>query len=68
MQLVLPGAIADKGVVLAAEFARHVAEGEDGAEDEFGVVGAGDVGVGGGGVGGREPGLVVDAFRWGEGN
>lgn len=41
MQLVLGGAVADEGVVVAAELAGHVAQGEDGAEDELGVVGGG---------------------------
>lgn len=64
MQLVLPGSVADEGVVLAAELARHVAQGEDGSEDEFGVVGAGDVGAGRGWASRGEPGLGVDAFGW----
>ena len=38
VHLVVAGAIADKGVVLPAELAHHVAQGEDGAEDELGVV------------------------------
>ena len=41
VQLVLRGAVADEGVVVAAELARHVAQREDGAEDQLGVVGAG---------------------------
>ncbi|ROW12810.1 hypothetical protein VMCG_00780 [Cytospora schulzeri] len=35
---VLPGAVADEGVVLAAQLADYVAQAEDGAEDELGVV------------------------------
>ncbi len=40
MQLVLGGAEGDEGVVVAAELAHHVAQAEDGAEDQLGVVGA----------------------------
>lgn len=43
VQLVLARAEADKGVVVAAELACHVAEREDGAEDELGVVVRGGV-------------------------
>lgn len=39
VKLVLAGAIANEGVVIAAELASHVAQGEHGSEDEFGVVG-----------------------------
>lgn len=39
MQLVLGCAVADKCVVIAAELANHVAEGEDSAEEELCVVG-----------------------------
>lgn len=35
---VLAGAVGDEGVVLAAKLADHVAQAEDGAEDELGVV------------------------------
>lgn len=38
VQLVLAGAEADEGVVVAAELAGHVAQGEDGTEDQFGVI------------------------------
>ena len=38
MQLVVGGAVAHECVVVTAELANHVAEGEDGAENEFGVV------------------------------
>lgn len=38
VQLVLAGPEADEGVVVAAELAGHVAQLEDGAEDELGVV------------------------------
>lgn len=67
VQLVVGGAVADEGVVVAAELADHVAQGKDGAEDELGVVG------GGGRLGrhrslpgrrGGEPGLGIDAFGW----
>lgn len=63
VQLVLARAVADEGVVVAAELADHVAEGEDGAEDELCVVGAGgqDGGRGAGDLGGH-PGFDVDAF------
>ena len=61
VQLVLSRAVRDEGVVVAAELADHVAEGEDGAEDELGIVG-GAARVGGGV--GLEPGFGVDAFRW----
>lgn len=64
MQLVLPRAVADEGVVVAAELADHVAEGEDGSEDELGVVrGGGQDGRGSGALG-RHPRLDVDAFGW----
>lgn len=57
VQLVLGGAVADEGVVVAAELARHVAQGEDGAKDELGVV-AGPLDAVGrrGGDGGRRLG------------
>ena len=38
VELVLPRAVADEGVVVAAQLAHHAAEGEDGAEDELRVV------------------------------
>lgn len=41
VQLVLARPVADEGVVVAAELAGHVAEGEDGSEDELGVIRAG---------------------------
>lgn len=41
MQLVLSGAVTDEGVVVAAELAHHVAQTEDGSEEELGVVAAG---------------------------
>lgn len=40
VQLVLGGAVGDEGVVVAAELAHHVAQAEDGAEDQLGVVAA----------------------------
>lgn len=52
MQLVLARAVADKGIVVAAELAGHVAEGEDGSEDELGVIRAGGYGGRGGDSGG----------------
>lgn len=73
MQLVLAGAVGDELVVRAAEAAHHVAEGEDDAEDELGVVGGGARGVarrrgrgvgGCGGCGRGCPALLVDAFGW----
>jgi hypothetical protein len=39
VQLVLRGAVADEGVVVTAELTRHVAQGEEGTEDELSVVG-----------------------------
>lgn len=79
VQLVLSRAVADKGVVVAAELARHVAQRKDGAKDELCVVGrcrgrprvvlvAGWwwlCGAAGAwaGDGWREPGFCVDAFR-----
>lgn len=80
---VLAGAVADEGIILAAELAHDVAQTEDGAKDELGIVGgAGDL-FGGGAVGGRrwfaghggrrgglrgwEPVLGVDALRCGKG-
>lgn len=41
VQLVLPGRVAGECVFRAADLADHVAEREDGAEDELGVVGCG---------------------------
>jgi len=38
VELVLPRAVADEGVVVAAQLAHHAAEREDGAEDELRVV------------------------------
>jgi len=38
VQFVLPRAVADEGVVVAAQLAHHVAQREDGAEDQLGVV------------------------------
>lgn len=77
---VLAGAVADEGVVLAAQLAHDVAQREDGAEDELGVVGgarellggrAGGRRAGDGGrrrgEGGREPVFGVDAFGCGGG-
>jgi hypothetical protein len=55
VQLVLARPVADEGVVVAAELAGHVAEGEDGSEDELGVVGAGGYGGRGGFLVGRCP-------------
>lgn len=43
VQLVLPRPVADEGVVVAAELARHVPQGEDGAEYELRVVRRGGV-------------------------
>lgn len=63
VKLVVCGAEADEGVVIAAELAHHVAEGEDGTEDELGIVG-GRGEVGRGAVVGGEPGFGVDAFGW----
>lgn len=40
VQLVVGGAEGDEGVVVAAQLAHHVAQAEDGAEDELGVVAA----------------------------
>lgn len=39
MQLVLPGAIGQKLVFPPAQLLHHAAQGEDGAEDELGIVG-----------------------------
>lgn len=64
MQLVLPRAVADEGVVVAAELADHVAEGEDGSEDELGVVRRGGQDGRGSGAVGRHPRLDVDALGW----
>jgi hypothetical protein len=60
VELVVCCSVADEGVVVATELADHVAEGEDGAEDELCVVGGGTglVGL----AGGREPGFGVDAL------
>lgn len=58
VQLVLPRAVADEGVVVAAELARHVAQREDGAEDELGVVGRGHVDRRGGHGGDRRRGAA----------
>ena len=41
VQFVLAGAEADEGVVVAAKLAHHVAQREDGSEDELGIVLAG---------------------------
>lgn len=38
VELVFAGAVAEEGIVLAAELVRHVAEGEDQAEDELRVI------------------------------
>ena len=56
MQFIMPCPERDKGIVRPAEFPHHVSEGEDCAEDEFGVVfgGEGVVSFGGGGGGGGE--------------
>lgn len=48
VQLVLARPVADEGVVVAAELAGHVAEGEDGAKDELGIVRVGRYGRRGG--------------------
>ncbi len=71
VQLVLGGAVRDEGVVVAAQLAHHVAQGEDGSEDELGIVGGGGAGgccccrgVGRGGGARGQPGFGVDAFRW----
>lgn len=48
MHAVLAGAVADEGIVLAAELADNVAQTKDGTENELGVVGsAGDLFRGG---------------------
>lgn len=78
VQLVMPCPVRDEVVVRSPQLAHHVSEGEDGAEDEFGVVfGAQGVGLGsvvgeaiglglrGGGDGARDPFLFVDAVRYG---
>lgn len=66
MQAVLAGPVADEGVVLAAELADHVAQTEDGAEDELGVIVGtrrrSDAGGGGRGGHGRR-----DGGRWSAG-
>lgn len=54
VQLVVGRLEADEGVVVAAQLAYHVAQGEDGAEDELGVVGGRRLGARGA-VGRREP-------------
>lgn len=43
MQLVLPCAVADEGVVVAAELSGHVAQGKHGAEYELRVVRGGSM-------------------------
>jgi hypothetical protein len=56
VQLVVGGTVAHEGVVVTAELADHVAEREDGAKDEFGVIGGRGRGMGGGlAVDDREP-------------
>lgn len=78
VKLVLGGAEADEGIVVAAELADHVAQGKDGAEDELRLVRGGVRRRGGrrgtAGAGGRvrvlrvlDPGFRVDAFSWSEG-
>ena len=74
MQLVLAGAVREELVVLPAQLTHHASEGEDGAEDEFGIVfrfqcsprGGRHVssiaGRCGGGV--VSPALAVDALGW----
>lgn len=80
---VLAGAIADEGIVFAAQLAHDIAQTKDGAKDEFGIVrGAGDLFRGGsvrgrscftgdrgwrGGLRGWKPVLGIDALRWVEG-
>ncbi len=39
VELVVCGTVGDEGIVVAAQLANHVAEGEDCAEDELGVIG-----------------------------
>lgn len=59
VQLVVGRAVAYEGIVVTAELAHHVAQGEDGAEDELCVV----RGIGASGIGVvREPGACVYAF------
>lgn len=65
MQLVLAGAEAYEGVVITTELPDHVAEGEDGAEDELGVIGGVSLLLGL--VAGRSPYFGVDALRCWEG-
>ena len=57
VQLVAGGAVADEGVVVTAELADHVSQGEDGAEDELGVIrgGGGEAGGARGHAVGGEP-------------
>ncbi len=55
VQLVLPRAVADEGVVVAAELARHVAQRKHGAKDELCVVGR---------CRGRRWVVVVTAWCW----
>lgn len=54
VELVLARPVGDEGVVVAAELTDHVAKGEDGSEDEFGVIaGGGGARRGTGGVRGE---------------
>jgi hypothetical protein len=39
VKLIVPGPIAYEGVIVTAELADHVAQGEDGSEDELCIVG-----------------------------
>lgn len=51
MQLVLAGAITDKGVIVTTKLADHVAQREDGSEDELSVVGGAVAAARGGALG-----------------
>ena len=60
VQFVLGRAVGEEGVVLAAELSDETAEREDGAEDEFGVVGGFGLGAEGRGCcGGRGGGILL---------
>lgn len=70
VQTVLAGAVADEGVVVAAELAHHVAQAEDGAEDELRVVARAADGPGAAGLLLRRRGLGAGRRawrRWGQG-
>lgn len=60
MKFVMCCAVADESIVVTAELADHISEGEDGAEDEFRIIGrgAGLVRL----AGRRKPGFGVDAL------